>query len=154
MNVGNGGASWGSLAAGPYYGIYPLGERMSELTEMPERYLSLPAMIKPGMTDEEWKSLAAPLYNPEISDEDYDAELGKIYAGVLPIGSQGCCLIHALVITGEYSGRVIYTEPCENKPFVCFENNFLDWYERWLDEIISGILLDEKACRFGYSREN
>lgn len=32
-----------------------------------------------------------------------------------------------------------------DKPFICYENNFLDWYERWLDEIMVGY----RICWFG-----
>jgi hypothetical protein len=32
-----------------------------------------------------------------------------------------------------------------------FESNFLEWYERWLDEIIAGYLLQDRAGAFGYT---
>jgi len=32
-----------------------------------------------------------------------------------------------------------------------FESNFLEWYERWLDEIIAGYLLQDRAGSFGYT---
>jgi hypothetical protein len=38
-----------------------------------------------------------------------------------------------------------------NKPSFTYEDNFLDWYERWLDEIISGDLLADGPSWFGYS---
>lgn len=103
------------------------------------------------MTDEEWKSLTHTLDDEEIADDIYDAELGEIYSGVLPIGSQGCTYLHALIVSGEYSGRVVNVDMDISKPKFCFENNFLDWYERWLDEIISGILLKDGNVWFGYT---
>jgi hypothetical protein len=37
-------------------------------------------------------------------------------------------------------------------PKFTFEDHFLDWYERWLDEVISGELItDDKPSWFGYS---
>ncbi|NRA92768.1 MAG: SMI1/KNR4 family protein, partial [Psychroserpens sp.] len=37
------------------------------------------------------------------------------------------------------------------KPRFAFEKNFLDWYERWLDEIISGDLMIDSPSWFGYT---
>lgn len=86
----------------------------------------------------------------DISDEDYENELGKIYSGILPLGSQGCTYIHALVLNGEHKGRVVNIDLDQQKPKFTFELNFLDWYERWLDEVISGDLIKDTPSWFGY----
>lgn len=42
------------------------------------------------------------------------------------------------MITGEYRGKVIYVNLDSSRTFFTYEANFLDWYERWLDETIAG----------------
>ncbi|VEP12371.1 putative glucan synthasis protein [Hyella patelloides LEGE 07179] len=151
--IGNGGNSYANSAAGPFYGIFPLGERISELIEFPEEYLNQPVNIYPGMTDESWTQLTQRIQEEEdISDDDFDKEMGKIYSGILPIGSQGCAYIQAITLNGANKGRVVNLDIDIDgeKPKFAYENNFLDWYERWLDEIISGDLIKDRPTWFGF----
>lgn len=152
LQVGNGGIAYLNSAAGPFYGIYPLGENIDELIgDNTEIYLRNDCIIYPGMSDEYWQSLNVNIDNDDISDEDYEKEKGKIFGGILPVGSQGCSYLHGIIINGRYRGRVVNLSADGQKPKFTFENNFLDWYERWLDEIISGELLDDGPGWFGYS---
>ncbi|KQO18789.1 SMI1/KNR4 family protein [Paenibacillus sp. Leaf72] len=127
-NIGNGGA-------GPYYGIHPLGEKQSiELGRMDK-----PSSIRPELTKEQWKADYPALHDDSnISDEQYEEEQAKAFQGLLNIGEQGCTYETMLMITGEHRGKVVYIDLDYQKPVVTFEANFLDWYERWLDEIIAG----------------
>ena len=87
-HIGHGGSSHADSAAGPFYGIYPLGENVDELvyTNTKEALVN-PCVIFPKMSDEYWKSLTKNIDdNNDISDNDFELELGKIYAGILPIG--------------------------------------------------------------------
>jgi len=136
--VGNGGA-------GPYYGIYSL-EKATSYTEH-EALLAKP-VLHPGMTKEEWNHLIEPLTEDEdISDEDYDKARNKVLGGMLCIGTQGCEYDMYLVLEGEYRGKVVYTSDFhpDHPFFFVYEDSFLDWYERWLDEII----LDYEGSWFG-----
>lgn len=153
LQVGNGGISYSNSAAGPFYGIYPFGQNVNELIyDNIEEHLKNDCVIYPGMTDQYWQSLNEYIDSHEdISDEDLEKELAKIFAGILPIGSQGCSYVHGIIINGAYSGRVVNLDMDRHKPVFAFENNFLDWYERWLDEVISGELLKEGPAWFGYS---
>ena len=152
--VGNGGISAMNSGAGPYYGIFPLGSHLSELTDYPEDFLSKDCILHPDMTDDEWKELIRKIEeNEEISDADFDIERGKIFGGILPIGSQGCTFIHGLVINGPNKGRVLNLDIDYQKPQFTFEENFLDWYERWLDEVILG-KLDKSPSWFGYIKRD
>jgi hypothetical protein len=147
MNIGNGGVSFSSSAAGPFYGIYPLGEGINDLIdENTKDYLKGDCVLYPKMTDAYWENLTEKIEEETISDEDYSIELGKIYGGVLPIGTQGCSNCHAIVLNGEFKGRVVNINSERYKPQFTFELNFLDWYERWLDEVISG----DSTGVFGY----
>lgn len=149
--IGNGGPSSQGSGAGPFYGIYPLGEYVDEIVDHPSVVLSQLAMLKPGMTEEEWAALTQGLEEAgKRSDEEYEAELGRIYAGVMPLGSQGCSYIHALVLNGAHAGRVLNMDLGQRVSFA-YENTFLDWYERWLDEVISGVLRQDGPSWFGYT---
>jgi hypothetical protein len=151
MNVGNGGESFSSSAAGPFYGINPLGKNVNELIyENTEKYLKEDCVLYPKMSDEYWDDLIENIEDDTISEEDYEKELGRIYGGVLPIGEQGCSCYHAIVLNGEFKGRVVNINNERYNPQFTFELNFLDWYERWLDEVISGDLMQDNAGWFGY----
>ena len=145
--TGNGGA-------GPYYGIYPLGENVDDFIDNMEIYLKNDCVIYPKMTDDYWESLTKKIYgdDDDISDEDYEKELGRIFGGILPIGTQGCTYIHGIVLNGQYKGRVVNLDMDGQKPRFAFEENFSDWYERWLDEVISGELIRPTPSSFGFCK--
>jgi hypothetical protein len=151
--VGNGGISFANSAAGPFYGIYPLGENVDEPGgHNTVECLNNDCVIFPDMPDAYWQSLNAIIDgNENIPDEVYEKELSKIFGGILPIGSQGCAYIHGIVLNGDYRGRVVNLDLDRQKPRFAFEKNFLDWYERWLDEVISGELLSNSPSWFGYT---
>ena len=140
--VGDGGLSFSSSGAGPYFGIYPFGSSYKELEYSDKNYdLRRQCLIHPNIREEEWQALIETCEkNPNISHFD----------GMISIGGQGCTFIHCLIMNGPYKGRVVYTSLDEHNPFFTFENNFLDWYERWLDEIISGELIEKKYF-FGWT---
>ena len=137
--IGNGGINRFRSAAGPNFGIFPFGHMLNFLMSYPEKYLRGCSRIFPGMSDNEWDELIAPICSDErISDEDYEVGLGKVFGGILPLGSQGCSIIHCLIINGPHAGRVVKIDVALSKPVFENQNNFLDWYERWLDDIIGG----------------
>ncbi|WP_246310957.1 SMI1/KNR4 family protein [Paenibacillus xylanilyticus] len=138
MEVGNGGA-------GPYYGVYSL-EKATTYTE--REVLLAKSILHPGMAKEEWNHLIEPLTKDEdISDEEYDEARNKVLGGMLCIGTQGCEYDMYLVLEGKYRGRIVYTSDFhpDHPFFFVYEDSFLDWYERWLDEII----LDYEGSWFG-----
>ena len=130
--VGNGGA-------GPYYGVYEIDKI---LTYTSKNALAAKCVLYPKMPKEEWNRLTEPLTSDEnISDDEYDSARDKVFGGMLCFGTQGCEYDMYIVLTGEYKGRVVYTwdfYPDGHPFFFVYENNFLDWYERWLNEIILG----------------
>lgn len=151
--VGNGGIGYGDSAAGPFYGIFPFGTRLDELVyENIAQSFQQDCKIYPYMTDSYWEDLTRKINETDdILDEEYDTERGKIFAGILPIGSQGCTYIHGIILNGEHKGKVVNLDMDCQKPKFTFENNFLDWYERWLDEIIAGKWQDDKDSWFAYT---
>ena len=155
--------------AGPYYGLSAFGTQVDDiLYEGSEIYLKAPCALSPDMTQEEWEKLSAPLETDEEELEDFEddeeegyvievedkyfAERAKVFGGLLPLGSQGCTYYQALVLNGKYAGRVVNVDLDLAQPKFAFETNFLDWYERYLDEVISGQLIDDSPTWFGYHR--
>ena len=169
QTIGDANAQKLGTMAGPYYGLYAFGTQVNDLVyAQTETYLKAPCALLPDMTQEEWEALSDPLLMSEEEDEgfenyeqeedktqteeDYTQQCGKVFDGLLPLGSQGCADYHALILTGPYTGRVVNVNWDLLKPVFAFETNFLDWYERYLDEVISGQLIDDRFTWFGYYR--
>ena len=169
QTIGDAKAQKLDTMAGPYYGLYAFGTQVNDLVyDQTETYLKAPCALSPDMTQEEWEALSDPLLMSEEEDEgfenyeqeedktqteeDYTQQCGKVFDGLLPLGSQGCADYHALILTGPYAGRVVNVNWDFLKPVFAFETNFLDWYERYLDEVISGQLIDDRFTWFGYYR--
>ena len=163
QTIGDAKAQKLDTMAGPYYGLYAFGTQVNDLVyDQTETYLKAPCALSPDMTKEEWEALSSPLLMNDEDDEqeedetktedDYTQQCGKVFGGLLPLGSQGCAYYHALVLTGPYAGRVVNVNWDLIQPTFAFETNFLDWYERYLDEVISGQLLDDRPTWFGYHR--
>ncbi|MGX1927830.1 SMI1/KNR4 family protein [Flagellimonas sp. 2504JD4-2] len=152
LHVGNGGKSYMNSGAGPFYGIYTLGEHLDQMVAGdPKSYLKNESPLYPNLSDDDWTEMSKILNDDASSDEVYYEELERIFGGILPIGSQGCTYLHGLLLNGPHKGKVINLElAAELKPRFTYENNFLDWYERWLDEIISGKLISKSPSWFGY----
>jgi len=162
QTIGDANAQKLDTMAGPYYGLSAFGTQVDDLLyEGSEIYLKAPCALSPDMTQEEWEALSDPLLMSEEEDEeeetteteeDYIEQCGKVFGGLLPLGSQGCTYYHALVLNGKYAGRIVNVDLDLAQPKFAFEINFLDWYERYLDEVISGQLLDDRPTWFGYHR--
>ncbi|MEN2799949.1 SMI1/KNR4 family protein [Capnocytophaga sputigena] len=157
LTIGDAKAKKSDFIAGPYFGLYAFGTSVDSLLyEKIETYLKAPCNLSPDMTQEEWETLSDPLLPSEEEEEDdddkYFAERAKVFGGLLPLGSQGCTYEHALVLNGKYAGRVVNVDLDLAQPKFAFETNFLDWYERYLDEVISGQLINDRPTWFGYHR--
>ena len=164
LTIGDAKAKKLDFITGPYYGLYAFGTQVDDLLyQGSEIYLKVPCALSPDMTQEEWESLSAPLELDDFEDDEeegyvievednYFAERAKVFGGLLPLGSQGCTYYHALVLNGKYAGRVVNVDLDLAQPKFAFETNFLDWYERYLDEVISGQLMDKRPTWFGYHR--
>ena len=142
--VGHGGA-------GPYYGL----ERLPEPPDAAR--LQAPSLAGDAAACEAWGEDYARLDGIEdvaASNALFDRLEATLLGGLLPLCQQGCGHFGALVLTGPVRGRIAYaTEDFDNPghtPFVPEEPDFLAWYERWLDEVIDGTLLQDGALWFGH----
>jgi hypothetical protein len=143
LRVGNGGPGFNQSAAGPFYGIYPLGAALDGIpADAPEAALAQPCVVSPRMSKQDWSSLTSRLgLDADLPDEAHDAAICALFGGLLPIGTQGCTYGHCLVLNGPFAGRVANVDTSHNHPPVfTHEPDFIAWYERWLDEVISGDL--------------
>ena len=164
QTIGDANAQKLETMAGPYYGLSAFGTQVDDLLyEGSEIYLKAPCALSPDMAQEEWEDLSDPLLTDEEEEDEeegyvievednYFAERAKVFGGLLPLGSQGCTYYHALVLNGKYAGRIVNVDLDLAQPKFAFETNFLDWYERYLDEVISGQLMDKRPTWFGYYR--
>ena len=137
--IGNGGnehrSQVGNSGAGPYYGIYKLGHKyqlfMGNIAFPTLEYLTKEPFFNSETTKEEWE---------KISENMSENIFERVYAGILTIGACGCAGYMGIMLNGENAGRVVHTyDEIEYCPRFARETNFLDWYENWLDSIISGL---------------
>lgn len=118
--AGNGGT-------GPYYGLLPLEQWDTAVLKELDDYLARPSPLRPNM--------------PEGIDwmESLDCRWEELFQGTLALVSQGCAYYALLVVTGEYRGRVVYVNlDRAGVPYFVHHQDFLSWYERWLDELLWG----------------
>ncbi len=138
--IGHGSSRSRYGGAGPYYGLYSLTDFAMNNTDVDA---TQPCQLRPNLAKEEWAKHGAFLGQEDLSDEDYERYKYALFQGLMYIGTQGCTYVTCLVMNGPFKGRVVYMdEELYNPPFFCYEQNFLDWYERWLDELIAGYDLD------------
>ena len=133
--VGDGGA-------GPAYGMFRLSSALREAK----------ADAHPGL-------LAAPFphtehYNPdkdpavisfwdradagEVTEEEEDMQGLREAAGTLPLCDEGCGYTHLLVVTGPTRGTMWIDSRGADAGFIPLGATFLEWYERWIDDVLAG----------------
>ena len=144
--IGNGGIDYprsvvGNSAAGPNYGIYKLGSFLiNALVDTKSGYLENECIIHSKMTESKWDKLCKKIFDEredKHDDKAYAGCLAKIYAGILIIGFTGCSGYQGIILNGKEKGRVIFVYDENYCPHFAEEFNFLDWYESWLDEILT-----------------
>lgn len=129
--IGNGGPGhYGG--AGPYYGIYPLGD--FGYMESTAQHMADECTIDSSMTEERWKSLTAFEEKLDSDSREYDGIYNKLFSGLMFIGTMGCNGQMMLIVNGKEAGHVVYIDQDLSQPTV--KEKFLDWYEQWLDRIL------------------
>ncbi len=148
--IGNGGLEYknsvvDNSGAGPDYGIFKLGHPHHFIVEPSLKYLENEPLFNESTTQEEWDRIYDEM-DDNISDEEYDKEMAKAYSGILNIGFSGCSGYLGIMLNGKNKGRVVHTyDEIEYCPHFSQEVNFLDWYENWLNDIISGKRIKQKG---------
>lgn len=129
----------GEEAPGPYGNMLPLGQWADLASNLEHSvrgsHLAMPCSLE-----------ASTEFINEL-DPDFLAD-PEPYRGLLPIADRRSddpwieCSPNArcaLVITGATRGRVVYVGDEDRPPYVMPDASFLDWYERWLDELDAGV---------------
>jgi hypothetical protein len=148
-SIGNGGA-------GPYYGVFPLGEMdatFGGLQPWHEKDDFIGVLSEPFLLETEWNDLTG-MPPDELLDSDeaeYDRRVeefekrywnASITNGAMPICHEGCAIRIWLVVTGSQAGRLWRdgrTEHTGIKPLRLADGNiatFAAWYNEWLDQVL------------------
>ncbi|NOT76264.1 MAG: SMI1/KNR4 family protein [Cyclobacteriaceae bacterium] len=130
-NIGNGGLSYDGGGAGPYYGIYPLGE--FGYMQIDKESMSSPSVINSGLTQNNWEDMTA-FSQGGVESIENDRKYKELFNGMMSLGTRGCSGQTMLIVKGDDYGRVAYIDQDLYLPSLPAANNFLDWYEQWLDE--------------------
>jgi HEAT repeat protein len=115
----------GSSGDGPYYGLQPMESWIEMLAgpEAPDDFLMRPCLFAPDTKrdDATWAAMTEHTKTP--------------FQGSIAIVDQGCTYYVALAINGPHAGRVLYVNLDGGVPYFPENEDFLSWYERWLDEL-------------------
>ncbi len=91
------------------------------------------SIFYPEMTEEEFDKIQNE-FNKEDSIDDPN------YDGLLIIGTIAYTYDFAIIVSGKYKGRILLTDGNMERPFqFVHDENFLDYYERWIDDLTSGM---------------
>lgn len=150
--VGNGGRSYNGSGAGPFYGLYAFGEHFAISYDTYETMqIQSPTKVYPEMTKAEWQAEVDYIDTAGTDDVEFEKREAALWGGIFVIGTQGCTFHHALLLNGPHMGRVVNIDDGDRQlPQFSFESDFLDWYERWLDDVIEGNLSERNSGSFGY----
>lgn len=119
----------GDGGAGPSYGLLPLADAYAEVSDSFPGHLAEPSPFVAGelYADDWWDGFWGPDDRPDPTQ------------GTLAIVHHGCTSYTHLVVSGPGRGRLVNVElhgvPA---PYVLEDEDFLSWYERWLDELLAG----------------
>jgi hypothetical protein len=77
----------------------------------------------------------------ELSDEDdagRTASKAREIAGTLVLCDEGCGYLHLLIVNGPALGQIWLDGTVSDEGYAPLGAGFLDWYERWLDDVLTG----------------
>ena len=128
--------------AGPAYGMYSLRRSLAEERgPFDDDFLRTPfphvARYDPDK-DPESEAAWEAAERGEITEEEARRRDRCHRAGALVLCHEGCGYLHFLVVTGPARGRMWLDARCSDGGYVPLDADFLDWYERWLDDTLSG----------------
>jgi HEAT repeat protein len=123
LHVGHGGP-------GPFYGLMTLEQwghaRYEAIDDLDAECPLDPDTLPAG---KDWLEALMP---------GEDEAMDRALRGTLSLNTQGCSYYSQLVVTGPARGRVVYIDLDGGRPYFPEHDDFLGWYERWLDELLAG----------------
>lgn len=135
LEVGSGECKRG-YGAGPGDGLSPLSDwdvlaTSNSTLEVPSGQLALPCEWRVGKENSfaYWTHIDDPI--------EAEREWLKIAQGVLSVAAESHFEI-GLIVSGPCRGHLVHFDfTFYDEARVSYEGSFLDWYERWLDELMS-----------------
>lgn len=119
----------GDGGAGPGYGLLTLAHAYGEVSDSFPGHLAEPSPFVPGTRYAQgwWDDFWGPDDRPDPLQ------------GTLAVVHHGCTSYTQLVVSGPGHGRLVNVDlngvPA---PYVLEDEDFLSWYERWLNELLAG----------------
>ena len=144
--VGNGGA-------GPYYGLFKLGERMDRrsLVRWQENDGVVGVLRAPFSHTGPWNDLAGEPTEDDEEDDDFDQRMAAFenryfsprhVDGAVPVADLGCALGHWLVVSGPEAGNIWCDFRADRSGIFPLSSDgsarvtFLQWYCGWLEDAL------------------
>jgi hypothetical protein len=145
-SVGNGGA-------GPFYGVFSLGEMDDNfgVQRWQEGDGFVGILSRPFPFQEEWNELSS-MPITDLGESEYERQMeafeksywnSSLVNGAFPIGHEGCALRIFLVVTGEAAGHLWEDRRSEYgglRPVRLANGSvatFSGWYEEWLEQCLA-----------------
>lgn len=132
----------GDGGAGPAYGLFSLDDalRQSGVHSVPE-LLSLSfrhvERYEPE-EDAEWNAFWDRVADGQVDEAEKREWPIRERRGALALCHEGCGYLHFLVVTGPARGTMWNDGRCSGFGFAPMHVTFLEWYERWLDDVLRG----------------
>ena len=122
------------FGAGPDYGLMPLEHKDHGRRR---KLMKRDALIG-ALTKDEWKRTFGSTKG--LSDKAHDKLLDRVHHGVFYLTCGGCSDFHGLILSGPARGAVIssnWEHDFPDGPPEIVGEDFLSWYETWLDDILN-----------------
>jgi len=121
----------GRGGAGPGYGLISLENAFPIGIAAPAPpFLATPFPFGPA---------ALPTPSPSESDEERNDRRLRELSGTLRVCDEGCGYLHFIVCSGPDRGQIwVDSTSDENVAYRRLNAGFLDWYERWVDDVLAG----------------
>ncbi|GCE09510.1 SMI1/KNR4 family protein [Dictyobacter aurantiacus] len=126
LYIGNGGA-------GPYYGLFSVHMYNWELATVQNNFLTLPFPHQAA-----WQPNSDTI-DKEALDEDHTYFGNYWVQGSMRICHFGCGVYMLLVVTGSERGHIWFDDRTSDYGIYPTGNNFLTWYETWLEDSLRDI---------------
>ena len=133
--VGDGGA-------GPAYGIFSLNTAVPyQRRSTPQDILKTPFPHRDSFNpfkddDPYYDEIDRKLESGEITESEADWLMEYETSGTIALCHEGCGHLHRLVVSGPSRGEMWMDSTCSDQGYFSLQASFLDWYERWVDQIL------------------
>jgi SMI1 / KNR4 family (SUKH-1) len=127
--------------AGPAYGLIPFEDTTTSERDLPEDVVATPFPFTEAHNPCEDPTLAdfrKREANGQLSEEDYSRQKASEVSGTLVLCHEGCGHLHLLVVNGAAYGQMWIDGTVSDGGYAPIGVGFLEWYERWLDSLLSG----------------